>query len=201
MGVEDKNSWRARGKEVAGSNPAPLTFSSIYLYDRLDAPAMAPNGVLIMRTRNVVLRIIGLALALLLPGCPCVQEIPAELTPFSGRYGYFVAGPWGFEGALTKENLGDLEWTLEGSFLFPTSGYRVLTPQVDIAESYPEQVTIRIRVLTPDPDAAVLQVLTEVPITLTIQASDLALFDISFICPSREPVLPERDDLERSARL
>ena len=134
-----------------------------------------------MRSHRIALPAMLVGAAVLLAGCPCGEEVPGELTPFSGRFGYFVAGPWGFEGALTKENLGDPEWTLEGTFQFPSSGYTVLAPEVQVAESYPEQVLIRIRVLTPSPGQVVLPVITEAPVSFTIPASDRAEFNVWFV--------------------
>lgn len=134
-----------------------------------------------MRIHGIALPAMLVGAAVVLSGCPCGEEIPGGLTPFSGRFGYFVVGPWGFEGALTKENPGDPEWTLEGTFQFPSSGYTVLTPDVRVAESYPEQVRIRIRVLTPSPGQVVLPVITETPVSLTIPASDQAEFELWFV--------------------
>lgn len=114
-------------------------------------------------------------------GCPCDPPVRGELTPFSGRFGYFVEGPWGFEGALTKENLGDAAWILEGTFQFPTSGYIVFPTKVLVLESYPEQVHITFQVMPPSPNQMVLQVITEVSIApVTIAASDEATFDVRF---------------------
>ena len=134
-----------------------------------------------MRSHRIALPAMLVGATVLLSGCPCGEEVQGELTPFSGRFGYFVAGPWGFEGALTKENLGDPEWTIEGTFQFPSSGYTVLAPEVQVAESYPEQVLIRIRVLTPSPGQVVLPVITEAPVSFTIPASDRAEFDVWFV--------------------
>lgn len=119
--------------------------------------------------------------AALFSGCPCDPPSQGELTPFSGRFGYFVEGPWGFEGALTKENPGDEEWALEGTFRFPTSGYLVFPTKVLALESYPEQVHITFQVLPPSPNQMVLQVITEAPIApVTIAASDEATFEVRF---------------------
>ena len=134
-----------------------------------------------MAARFTALPAALVAAALLLSGCPCGEEVPAALTAFSGRYGYYVTGPWAFEGALTKEYPDDPEWVLEGAFQFPTSGYRVLAPSVAVAESYPEQVSVRIHVYVPSPGQEVLSVLTEAPLSLTIPASGQAEFDIRFV--------------------
>lgn len=117
---------------------------------------------------------------LFLSGCPCENPTEGELTPFSGRYGYYVEGPWGFEGALTKETLDDAEWKLEGSFQFPTSGYLVMPAQIEILESYPEQVHITFQVFAPGSNQMVLQVISEVPVEATIAASNEAVFSVSF---------------------
>ncbi len=120
------------------------------------------------------------ASVLVLPGCPCGEEVTAELAPFSGRFGYGVTGPWGFQGALTKEYPGDAEWLLEGTFQFPTPGYTVLGPEIQVMESFPEQVFIRINVLTPAPGTILPQVITEAPFSRTVPASDQATFEIVF---------------------
>ena len=133
-----------------------------------------------MTRHRIAVLALWVGAALLLSGCPCGEETQAELAPFSGRFGYFVEGRWGFEGALTKEYPGDAQWVLEGAFQFPSSAYIVLPPEVQVAESYPEQVYVRISVLTPPPGQVVLPVITEVPVTVTIEASDRAEFDIWF---------------------
>lgn len=118
-------------------------------------------------------------MALSLTGCPCGVPEQGELTPFSGRFGYYVQGPWGFEGALTKENLTDPAWTLEGTFQFPSSGYRALGPQIWVAESYPEQVTIRFNVLKPS--GIDLPVISPHTVKYTIHASNQAVFNVWFV--------------------
>ncbi len=120
-------------------------------------------------------------MCMLLSGCPCGPDTPGQLTPLSGPFGYGVTGPWDFAGTLTKDSLDSPTWTLEGTFTFPTSGYYVLLPQVQVMESMPEQVRIRISVLGPPPGQAVLPVLTPVPVNLSLQASNEAVFDIRFV--------------------
>ena len=80
---------------------------------------------------------------------------------------------------LDKETSGDPAWTLYGSFMFPSTGYNVSEPEVQILESFPELVEVRFTV-TP-PTGAALAILTDVPIFLEIPASDDALFEIRII--------------------
>lgn len=134
-----------------------------------------------MRTFRFMTFVTLLGLAAVVTGCPCGESVQGELTSFSGRFGYFVEGPWGFQGALTKENLDDPEWKFEGTFQFPSSGYFALPPAVEVLESSPEQVHITLNVMTPLGDQAVLPVITPVTIrTTAIAASDEAVFDVRF---------------------
>ena len=128
-----------------------------------------------MIARNMLLA--GLVLgSCVLAGCPCGEEMPVELTPLSGPFGYHVEGPWGLEGTLTKAELTDAVWRLEATFQFPSSGYTLLAPQVMVAESYPEQVSIEIPVL--QPEGVVLPVITERQVVVEVPASNEAEFDI-----------------------
>ena len=116
------------------------------------------------------------------PRCDCGQGDGTggnvQMTPFSGRFGYGLSGAFGFEGSLTKNQLSDQAWRMEGSFTFPTGGYTVETPVILVEESYPEQVSVTIKVNPPAPDAIVTQVVTVVPVTADITASNQALFNI-----------------------
>jgi hypothetical protein len=115
-----------------------------------------------------------------LAGCPCgTQTLPVELTPFSGVFGYRLDGPYGFEGRLTKDSLDDADWVLEGTFYFPDSCYTVLGPQIIVRESFPEQVDVTMRVMLPRPDLGCLTVITEVPVSYRIRASNQAQFQIA----------------------
>ena len=118
--------------------------------------------------------------ALLSTGCPCPRcnDTLVQMTPFSGRFGYYLEGPYNFVGSLTKENLTDQNWRLEGEFAFPTSGYTVGEPDVRIMESFPEQVFVTIEVTPPPPRLCVIQVITNVTVTAAIPASNQAQFTI-----------------------
>lgn len=113
--------------------------------------------------------------------CPCHNNANVEMTPFSGRFGYGLEGPHDFVGALTKEALTDANWSLEGEFTFPTGGYTVGEPEVMIAESYPEQVRVTIEVTPPAPGTIVTQVVTKVPVSAQIPASNEATFRIEVV--------------------
>ena len=127
----------------------------------------------------------SLLVAMLASGCPrcdCGKgdETGAivQMTPFSGRFGYGLSGPYGFLGSLTKDQLTDPAWRLEGNFVFPTGGYTVEDPVIIVLESYPEQVSVNIKVTPPPPDAIVTQMVTVVPVTADITASNEAKFTI-----------------------
>ena len=53
------------------------------------------------------------------------EAYPLSLSPFSGRFGFYMEGPYNFVGDLTKENLTDPAWRLSGMFTFtlPVSRY------------------------------------------------------------------------------
>lgn len=126
--------------------------------------------------------------ALLLGGCPWIapgngnnEGESVRLTPYDDRLGYALEGPYSFVGSLTKDDAGDPEWHLEGDFTFPTAGYTVDEPDIRIAESYPEQVFITITVTPPAPGSVVAQVITHVPVTADIAASNQAQFRILIV--------------------
>jgi len=115
--------------------------------------------------------------------CTCVSELDCDtsdiqMTNLSGRYGYGLSGEHDFTGSLIKEALTDAEWHLDGKFTFPTGGYAVREPQVSIQESYPEQVSVTLKVIQPAPDSIVTQVITVVPVSLEIPASNQAQFTL-----------------------
>lgn len=136
-----------------------------------------------IRSTGPRIRVFGMAsLALLLAGCPCsVQFLPMTLTddPDAPTPTKIVEGPYDFMGELfvTRLLLTD-EWTLTGSFLFPTAGFEVGEAEIAVAESFPEQVTITIPVTPPPLGAFVAQVITEVEVFETIEVSDQATFEI-----------------------
>jgi len=107
----------------------------------------------------------------------CFSE-PVQLIPFSGRFGYGLRGPYSFEGSLTKDYPGSSAWLLMGQFTFNTGGYLVLPPEVSIQESYPEQVSVVIRVIPPPPDVFVPMVIMPMSVTAEISVSAEALFNI-----------------------
>lgn len=113
------------------------------------------------------------------PGA-CV-EAPVELTPFSGRFGYGLAGPFDFTGELTKDSLEDPAWRLTGTFNFPSSGFEVLEPEIIIRESYPEQVSVTFRINAPAPDAPVLQVYTSITVSAEIAVANGATFEMTTV--------------------
>lgn len=116
--------------------------------------------------------------AVLLPGC-VREHTDITLTALSGRYGYAFEGPLGLQGTITKASLEDAEWVVEGSFLFPTGGYTLLAPDMEVAESMPEQVFLRLNVLTPSPNAVVTQALEEKSFSYRVAASNEAAFTLT----------------------
>jgi hypothetical protein len=158
--------------------------------------ALAGN-VTEVKTMNVNLLFrAGLALLVVLVagGCPpkdCGQgnetTTDVTMTPFSGRFGYGLSGPIGFVGTLTKDQLTDPAWHLEGSFSVPTGGYAVEAPEIIVAESYPEQVSVTLRVTVPAPDAIVTQMAGVIPVAADITASNEAKFTIQIITSDAVP--------------
>lgn len=127
--------------------------------------------------RKFLLPIVAVVLAGL-AGCACHKDT-VTLTPLSGRYGYCFEGPMGLQGTLTKDNLTDAEWRLEGKFVFPSGGHTLLEPDIQIAESYPEQVFIKFSVVTPGPNEMVTMAITEAPFSQRIPASNEAQFSMT----------------------
>ena len=117
-------------------------------------------------------------LCTMLPGC-VREHTDIPLTVLSGRYGYAFEGPLGLQGTITKASPEDAEWVVEGSFLFPTGGYTLLAPDMEVAESMPEQVFLRLNVLTPSPNAVVTQALEERPFSHRVAASNEAAFTLT----------------------
>ena len=127
------------------------------------------------------------------------EAYPLSLSPFSGRFGFYMEGPYNFVGDLTKENLTDPAWRLSGMFTFNTSGFTVSQPIVSIAESYPEQVSITLAVNRPAPETVVLPVSTQISVTASILASDQAIFTVRLVvCTSTSSIegetLPEEGE-------
>lgn len=81
--------------------------------------------------------------------------------------GYDVEGNR-FSGMLVPlSDSNPTRWELEGLFTFPTGGYQVHTPEVQVAESFPEQVTIILGYTAPT--GIVTQVITEVPVRVVVE--------------------------------
>ena len=133
-----------------------------------------------MRIRTMMLILLTLGMGLVFSGCPCGEEA-VTLTPLSGPFGYHFEGPYDLQGNLTKDSLEDAEWALNGKFVFPTGGYTVAQPEITVAESYPEQVTIVLRVREPLPGTPVTQVVMEVPVAAAISASNEAMFSMKVV--------------------
>jgi len=107
----------------------------------------------------------------------CLDE-PVQMLPFSGRFGYGLSGAFSFTGTLTKQALTEPAWYLEGTFTFPTGGYAVGEPNIIVAESYPEQVSVTLGITAPPPDAMVTQVITQASISADIAVANGATFKI-----------------------
>jgi len=111
-------------------------------------------------------------------GLDACETADIQMASLSGRYGYGLTGAYDFAGSLTKNALTDAEWHLVSEFRFPTAGYSVGTPLVSIQESYPEQVSVTFTITRPAPGAVVAQVITPVPVSLEIPASNQAKFTL-----------------------
>jgi len=111
----------------------------------------------------------------------------ATLTPFTDSFGYTLAEETsGFEGTLVKHDVNSRAWDLEGTFHFPTRGYTVGTPEIEILESWPEQVYVRIPIWSPKVITFVCNSDTEVPVNATIAAAANAEFKV-LVCSRPEP--------------
>lgn len=134
-----------------------------------------------MQTRTFQTIACAISFTLLCTGCPCGGAgVPATLSPFIESIGYTVEGEWDFAGTLTYSSEAQA-WFLDGSFTFPSSGYHLAEPDVQIAESFPEQVFIRFTVTTPPPYGIVNPVIIEVPVAIEIAVSSEAAFNIRFV--------------------
>lgn len=121
----------------------------------------------------------GLLAACTLSGCFCVPEsAPAVVEPIPEDLGYLATGSYDLEGTITKDSPTDPNWTLDGSFVFTTGGYSVAAPEVEVMESFPEQVRITLPVTPPPPGAIVTQALEEVAVAASIYASNEAQFEV-----------------------
>jgi hypothetical protein len=117
-------------------------------------------------------------LLLALAGCPgMVRVMTAEVTLWerteTEAVDYGFSGRYDLSGTLVwTADTG--EWEMEGSFTFPTGGYSVLPADILVAESFPEQVFITLKVLQPAPGAITTQALEEQAFSRTFQASSEA---------------------------
>ncbi len=114
-------------------------------------------------------------------GC---REEPVQMIPFSGRFGYGLAGAFGFTGSLTKQALTDPAWLLEGTFMLPNPGYTLSPPDIRIQESYPEQVSVTMVITPPPPGTYWPQVIVPSRIQAEIAVANRATFKIRpLTCP------------------
>jgi hypothetical protein len=174
---EDSFAWSSSAPNVATVDASGLV------------TAVAPGTATITVTGSVSLA--GASVEVRVSPAPPVGEGEGEgedelvrLIPFSGRFGYGFEGPYGFVGSLTKQELTDPDWHLEGEFRFPTAGYVVEDPVVRILESYPEQVHVSIGVIPPSPGRVVAQVITRACVSVDIPASNEAQFTIRVLTHS-----------------
>lgn len=117
--------------------------------------------------------------AVALAGCPCVPLFLSMTIVEGGDVappGKTVTGPHDFMGTLVPQDTEPATWAFDGSFVFPTSGFTVGDVEAQVAESFPEQVTIIVPVTPPPKGSVLLPMLTEVPVNATIQVSEQALF-------------------------
>lgn len=111
----------------------------------------------------------------------------AILTRFNDSFGYTLEEETsGFEGTLIKRDVNSRAWDLEGTFHFPTRGYTVGEPEIEIVAAWPEQVYIRIPIWSPKIISFVCNSDTEIPVKATIAAAANAEFKV-LICSRPEP--------------
>ncbi|HOQ32076.1 MAG TPA: hypothetical protein PLA12_06145 [Candidatus Hydrogenedens sp.] len=124
--------------------------------------------------------IIALFLIIGFSGCICKPIQEGELTLLSTQFGYKVEGPLGFEGTITKESVDMEEWNFSGKFVFPNQLCFYLGKTVSIAESYPEQIEIRLYTISSLIGQILLPRDKEVPVQCKIKASNDARFRVIF---------------------
>ncbi len=137
--------------------------------------------------RTTIIGILGVTLAagLVLMGCETERMAPPDYMGDNDRTAVALIPAEEFEGYVlaADEFDGTLEWddgiwTFHGQFTFRTGGYQVEDPQITVRESHPEQVEIVLSVIEPPDDAMVTQVITEIPVEATFDASREATFEV-----------------------
>ncbi|NLN92072.1 MAG: hypothetical protein GX130_02025 [Candidatus Hydrogenedens sp.] len=133
--------------------------------------------------------------AILLTGCHIVsasdwdtkgENIP--LTPLEDGTGYSLySSVYGLQGTLTKKPDSKEPWKLEGKISLPSSGYNLKEPEILVAESYPEQVSITLTVVPPPRGTIVLPAFFWYSFEAEIQASAEAQFSVKLISNVRRP--------------
>lgn len=107
------------------------------------------------------------------------RKIDITLTAMEEGSGYsFEHRELGLRGTLTRKEDSKEPWKLEGSITFPSSGYSLKGPEITIAESYPEQVSIKMTVLPPPRGMIVLPALHHQSFKADIAVSDEAAFSM-----------------------
>ncbi|GEM_PF-4011454 len=121
-----------------------------------------------------------LALLLLLPGCFFPVNYEGKITLLSDKIGFSVKGPYGFNGTITKEGIGDEDWDLSGEFIFPNSLFSYLGVRYTIEESYPEFITIELYIKKSLLGEIIAPADKNVKVETKIKASDDANFKVIF---------------------
>lgn len=107
--------------------------------------------------------------------------------PIPGQFGFqFTDETIGFEGTVIKSDPNSGTWKLEGVFNFPTQGYTVGEPDIEVLGTWPQQVVISIPFWSPKVISWVCNSDTEFPISANISAATNAEFAMQ-ICNRPEP--------------
>ena len=110
-------------------------------------------------------------------GCDVVT-----LTPVPDRYGFAIQEEdLFFTGTIFKSDLDSQNWHLDGEFNFPTKGYSVLEPKVEVLPTWPQQVNITLSVRSPKLLSCVCSSDMKVPVSVKIKAATNAEFTME-IC-------------------
>jgi hypothetical protein len=117
-------------------------------------------------------------------GAGCVE---LTAVPIPGQFGFqFSDETLGFEGTVIKGDPNSETWKVDGVFNFPTRGYTVGEPDIEVLGTWPQEVFISIPFWSPKVISWVCNADTEIPVSAKISAATNAQFTIT-ICNRPEP--------------
>lgn len=91
----------------------------------------------------------------------------------------FAGARYATNGTIAQEGNGGRYWKLKGSMTFPTGGYKVGSALATTTPgSAPPQVTVKIPLTVPRPDAVVTQVISTQNVEALIPAAGDAVFTV-----------------------